>query len=155
MSDVTPERQPSPPMRPHLLEQAASVDCQVLVRRLPDDVYPGIYWTRPRPAIFIDDRLDEREKDHVLAHELVHHVRGAVPDSGCLTWWAVVAREESRVDHLAARWLIPLDALARFCDERADVGEGVGPDEVMHEFDCTRRVAEHALDNLTRHERGR
>lgn len=49
---------------------------------------------------------------------------------------------------------MPVEPLAAFCDRMADLGEGVGPDEVMGEFDCRRRVAEAALDNLTRHERG-
>ncbi|MBW3663523.1 MAG: hypothetical protein KY469_10525 [Actinobacteria bacterium] len=134
--------------RPHLL---------LLIRNLPASVGGGMYLPDEHGAAIVLDRaLTQQQRRDVLAHELVHDERGggahhpAMPD----TWASRVAIDEAQVDREAASRLVPVEALAGFCDRMADLGEGVGPDEVMDEFDVTRRIAEAALDNLTRHERG-
>lgn len=104
--------------------------------------------------ILLDRDLEGPERAAALAHELVHDERGGCIGHGPATWRPLRAREEHQVEAEVARRLVPVKLLARFCDRMADLGEGVGPDEVMGEFDVPRRVAEAALDNLTEHERG-
>lgn len=107
-------------------------------------------------VVVLSRHLDRVERREHLTHELVHLERGGgahhpgMPPS----WRTRVAVDELQVRREAAARLVPTDLLAAFCDRMADLGEGVGPVEVMDEFDCTRRVAEDALDNLKRHERG-
>lgn len=133
-------------------------DLEVVDEHLPASTGGGLYvrFGDGHGVIALDPGLHGVERRDVLAHELVHHERrgGAGGHHRCVLWSAVRAREEGRVHAIVASRLVPLDELAAFCDRMADLGEGVGPDEVMDEFDCTRRVAIDALDNLTRHERG-
>lgn len=130
----------------------------VMLRELPASAGGGLYvrYWGGDAVIALDPRLEGPERLEVLTHELLHHRAG-----GCAggrqraLWRAVRAREEHRVRRATAALLVPVDALVAFCDQQADLGEGVGPDEVMQEFDVTRRVAEQSLENLARHERGR
>lgn len=92
-----------------------------------------------------------------MAHELVHDERGGGADLPGMPaqWQAIVARDEATCDRVAAVRLVPLELLSRFCDELAEFGQGVAPDDVCEEFDVPRWVAVAALEALVRYERGR
>lgn len=128
------------------------------MEKLPEGCGDALYarWDDGSAVIVLSPDLDRRERNDGLAHELIHDERrgGARHPGMPATWQARVAIDELQVRRETAARLVPVDELAAFCDRMADLGEGVGPTEVMEEFDCTRRVAEDALDNLTRHERG-
>lgn len=137
-------------------ELAARPHIRLGIRHLPEGTGGGIYARRGRrAAIIIDRRLTQTERNAALTHELVHDERGGGTSvQGMPPAWApVVRRDEQTVHRETARRLVPLDQLADFCDRQADLGQGVSPDDVAEEFDVPRWVAEHALDNLTRHER--
>lgn len=80
--------------------------------------------------------LDRRERNAVLAHELVHEERGGGIDHPGMPagWQAIVAREELIVDREAARRLIPTDELAAFIAARVSIGP-VTVEELADEFD--------------------
>lgn len=125
-------------------------------RDLPDGVH-GVHVQRDgRTVVLLDRSLDRTARHAVLTHELIHDERGGGADYHGMPalWRPRVAIDELQVHRETALRIVPLAELAAFCDQQADLGHGVGPDEVMAEFECTRRVAEDALDNLTRHERG-
>jgi Zn-dependent peptidase ImmA (M78 family) len=100
----------------------------------------GVTWHRQR-VIQLDDGLDRVERRCVLAHELAHWERGPVP---CIP--VLAAREEATCDLIAARRLIPLDALAdlAWCDNLGQAAE---------ELDVTEDVLACRLDHLTDSER--
>jgi hypothetical protein len=132
-------------------------DVKIIRAHLPLRLRPGCYWPKPERAyILVHDELHPLHERAVVEHEMAHHRRGGGVDRPWMPalWRSRVARDEMECNREAADRLVPVDELAVFCDRMASLGEGVGPDEVMTEFDCTRRVAEDALDNLTRHERG-
>lgn len=132
-------------------------DVRVIKAHLPARLRPGIYWPRPDGAyVLVQEGLDPREERFVIEHEMAHHRRGGGIDRPWMPriWRTRVACEERHCDRIAAEAIVPVTNLASFCDRMADLGEGVGPDEVMAEYDVSRRVAEYALDNLTAHERG-
>lgn len=132
-------------------------DVEVIRMHLPRALRPGCYWPkRDRAYVLVHDELHPTEERAVVEHEMEHHRRGGGIDRPWMPhlWRPRAQRDEAECHRAAAVRLVPVDELATFCDRMADLGEGVGPAEVMHEFDCTRRVAEDALDHLTRHERG-
>lgn len=94
-----------------------------------------------RKAILLDKRMPYVQRRCVLAHELAHWERGPVP---CVP--VLAAREEAACDLIAARRLIPLDALAdlAWCDNLGQAAE---------ELDVTEDVLACRLDHLTDSER--
>ena len=97
-------------------------------------------WTR-RPdgdEILLDERLDRRTRQEVLAHELVHAERGVGwPDATPAT----MEVEEERVWRIALRRLVPPEHLARFLAERGTVG-AVTVADLAEEFDLSPDAAE-------------
>lgn len=93
--------------------------------------------------ITLNRTMDATERRCVLAHELAHWERGPVP---CIP--VLAAREEATCDLIAARRLIPLDALAdlAWCDNLGQAAE---------ELDVTEDVLACRLDHLTDSERDR
>lgn len=106
-------------------------------------------------VILIDPTLIGPARRDALAHELIHHDRGGgAHGAGWERFRPDRIREERRVNRIVAERLIPTMHLQHFCDQQADLGHGVGPAEVMAEFEVSRAVAEQALHNLNRLERG-
>ncbi|NKW17037.1 hypothetical protein GTA26_05310 [Rhodococcus hoagii] len=70
---------------------------------LPDGVTG--FWDGAN-TIYLDPRLTQRAKRSTIEHETMHLERGFVPVNGVL-----LAREEAKVDELAARNLITIDML--------------------------------------------
>jgi Zn-dependent peptidase ImmA (M78 family) len=84
---------------------------RVLRDRLPDVVVGVVrlprgrgWWMRGQRVILLDDRLTQAERRAVCAHEVEHALSD---DDGCTCG----PKAERRVRLLAARKLIPLDAL--------------------------------------------
>lgn len=129
----------------------------VLRCHLPAAVRPGVYWPDAEPpVIFVHDDLHPHEERSVVAHELAHHRRGGGINRAWMpaTWDAEVAREEWMCDRDAAALLIPPPELSRWMDENLhDWETGIGPRDVADAFGVSVRIAEAALDNLTRWER--
>jgi len=101
-------------------------------------------------AILVSRRLSSAERLAALAHELTHLRRGGsgwCPDLP-VGLRAVVAREEERVDDLAADDLLPLPSLARWCARRADIGP-VMPEDVAEEFGVPESLASRQMRRLT------
>lgn len=69
--------------------------------------YDGWY-DKTTNTIYTDERLSDARTRTVLAHEIVHAERG---DTHTGTAWGEL-RQERAVDIIAARLLLPLDALA-------------------------------------------
>lgn len=72
-----------------------------------DDLDEGVagYWDG-ESTIYLDPRLTQSQKRSTLEHETTHIDRGFVPSDDVL-----LAREESKVDEIAARNLISIDSL--------------------------------------------
>lgn len=110
--------------------------------------FHGAYGRRgDRAAIVINSRLGRRQRNAVLAHELIHDERGGgcdapgMPDS----WQPVVARDEAAVDDEVARRLVPLDELGSFCRAEVTLGHGVSASDVAEYFDVPEEVAARAV----------
>jgi hypothetical protein len=92
-------------------------------------------WTR-RPdgdEIVLEESLDRRSRQEVLAHELVHAERGVGwPDATAAT----MEVEEERVWRIALRRLVPPAHIARFLAERGTVGP-VTVADLAEEFDLS------------------
>lgn len=98
----------------------------------------GVYATKKGFAvILIEETLTRRDRNAVLAHELIHAERGGSIDARWMpgTWTAVIAREEILVDREVARRLVPLDELAGFVQRHADTNGCVVAADVAEEFD--------------------
>lgn len=127
-------------MRPNpwrMLRDYADVDLRVAP--LPEGLL-GVTLHRQH-TIALNRTMDATERRCVLAHELVHWERGPVP---AVPWLA--AKEEAACDVIAARRLIPLDAMAdvAWCDSLGQAAE---------ELDVTEEVLSCRLDHLTDTER--
>ena len=101
-------------------------------------------WTRRADGdeIVLDESLDRRSRQEVLAHELVHAERGVGwPDATVAT----MEVEEERVWRIALRRLVPPAEVARFLEQRGSVG-AVTVADLAEEFDLSadaaRRVAQ-------------
>ena len=101
-------------------------------------------WTRRvgGDEIVLDESLDRRSRQEVLAHELVHAERGVGwPDATVAT----MEVEEERVWRIALRRLVPPAEIARFLERRGSVG-AVTIADLAEEFDLSadaaRRVAQ-------------
>lgn len=120
-------------------------------RDLPGDV-EGVYCVRgDRAAILLDTDLDRRQRNAVLAHELVHDERGPVPQGNPNPpgWDVIVHREEQIVEREVARRLVPHGELIAFCSARAEILGAVTVHDVSEEFDVPADVAALALRRLT------
>lgn len=132
-------------------------DLDIIIAALPPSTGGGLYFRvdSTTAVIAVDPKLADAERVDALAHELVHHERGGgAHGRGHRRFRPDRIREERRVWRIVAARRVPLDRLAAFCDAQADLGHGVGPEEVQAEFDVSRRVAEEALQALKEHERG-
>lgn len=97
-------------------------------------------WTRGPDGdeILLDERLDRRSRQEVLAHELVHVERGVGwPDATAAT----MEIEEERVWRIALRRLAPPGEIARFLAARGTVGP-VTVSDLAEEFDLSPHAAE-------------
>lgn len=97
-----------------------------------------------RRRVQLDHRLGRRQRNAVLAHELVHDERGLLYEEG--TPAGLVEKEEFHVRRITAERLVPPGALARYI-ARLD-GEGVTAAMVADEFDVPHDVALLALTRL-------
>lgn len=132
-------------------------DLDIQHDELPPSTGGGLYirWGDRTATIVVDPRLEGPARRNGLTHELVHHERGGGAHGRGVAWcWPERSREERRVRAITAERLVPTDDLQRFCDLQADLGHGVGPDDIAREFEATWQVACDALNNLTRYERG-
>lgn len=96
-------------------------------------------WLRYRDGdeILLDPSLGRRERNEVLAHELVHAERGiGRPDAALAT----MELEEERVWRIALDRLVPPSELRAFVERRATVG-AVPIDDVAEEFDLSPAAA--------------
>lgn len=135
-------------LRPHL---------EIQWHELPPSTGGGLYvrYADGTAVVALDRRLTGPERSDVLTHELVHDERGGGAKGAGIAWCRPErAKDERTVRSITADRLVPTRDLQRFCDREADLGHGVGPQEVTREFDVSWLVACDALDNLTRHERG-
>lgn len=97
-------------------------------------------WTRGADGdeIVLDERLDRRARQEVLAHELVHAERGVGwPDATAAT----MELEEERVWRIALRRLAPPEEISRFLALRGTVGP-VTIADLAEEFDLSPHAAE-------------
>jgi hypothetical protein len=94
-------------------------------------------------TIVLDDRLDRRERNAALGHELVHAERDILygPD----TPPGLIEREETAVRRITARRLVPSDELGALVERVVEMGEGVTSADVEAEFDVPADVAALAL----------
>lgn len=120
-----------------------------MVDDLPERTGGGVYAREGNLAvILIDSRMHRRDRNAVLAHELIHDEReggcrsAAMPD----TWHPIVVRDENTVNREVARRLVPPADLEEFIQGMCDIHLGVGIDEVTEYFDVPRWVARIALD---------
>jgi len=97
-------------------------------------------WTR-RPdgdEIVLEESLDRRSRQEVLAHELVHAERGVGwPDATAAT----MEIEEERVWRIALRRLVPPSQIVRFLRQRSTVGP-VTVVDLAEEFDLSAEAAQ-------------
>lgn len=102
-------------------------------------------------AILISRHLNEPEKNAALAHELGHHAsRGGCHHPGMPTLLRpLVARDEARVDRVAADSLLPLPRLAAWVDAEVAAHRPVGATEAVTEFQVARWVAKTQLARLS------
>lgn len=93
----------------------------------------GAYYRAPDgvAVILLDKNLHRRDRNAILAHELVHDELGG--------------GREALVHKTVARRLVPLDELAAFVIRTANLGEAVTALEVAEQFDVPASVAERAL----------
>ncbi|WP_370325258.1 hypothetical protein [Euzebya sp.] len=99
-------------------------------------------------VIAIHEDADQVERNHLLAHELVHIERGGgCPGAGWRPspWGPVVMREEERVETIVARRLVPERALARLAWNACETEGRLDAWVVAEEFRVPQHVAERAL----------
>lgn len=97
--------------------------------------------------ITLDIDLDQRERNAVLAHELVHDERGLLPRGAPKPWRD---REERAVRDETARRLVPADLLEDFVTNQVIDHGCCEWRDVADEFDVPRDVAERAMMLLAR-----
>lgn len=96
----------------------------------------GAYYRAPDgvTVILLDKRMHRRDRNAVLAHELVHD--------------EFAGGKESAVDKEVARRLVPPLELRDFCERQAEVCGGVEAWEVAEHFDVPESVACRAMAAL-------
>lgn len=103
-------------------------------------------------VIVIAAEADQVERNHLLAHELVHIERGGgCPDAGWMadSWGPVIAREEDRVEGIVAARLIPTGLLLQVALEACETEGRLDPWVVAERFRVPEHLAERALLALT------
>lgn len=100
------------------------------------------YSTECPKRIALADDLNQAQRRSTLTHELIHHERG-IPVEGCNE------TEERMVDDLAARRLIPLDALIEAMVWHFGMGS---EDEIAEHLWVDRDTLVTRLKNLTDYE---
>lgn len=115
---------------------------------LPEVLGGGVYipddhWA----AILIDRSLGRRQRNALLAHELIHHRRGGGTSRQGMpaTWEPIARREELIVDREVAQRLVPLEELAGLMAEADDLEVTIEAWQVADHFDVTVEVAELAM----------
>lgn len=104
-----------------------------------------------RRIVILDHRLGRRDRNAVLAHELVHDERGLLFDDD--TPIGIVRKEEAIVDAITAARLVPLDELDVFLG-RCDDADGITATQVADEFDVPVDVAVRAIRLLAQRSAG-
>lgn len=123
-------------------------DVIVLFGELPEGLR-ACHQRRGRSHVLvITSDAGQVERNHLLAHELVHIERGG----GCPTdpampedWRHSVTREERRVEDEAVRRLVPLGELRRWVVQREQACEHVEVWLVAEEWHVPEEVAERAM----------
>jgi hypothetical protein len=123
-------------------------DIIVLFQRVPG-APPAVHQLRGRTHVLLIDPAGGRvERNHLLAHELVHIERGG----GCAShgwmpsaWGPVVRREEERVETIVAQRLVPVRALAQLAWKASELEGPLDAHVVAERFDVPIHVAERAL----------
>lgn len=103
-----------------------------------------------RREVWLDARLGRVDRNHLLAHALVHDERGLFPPN---TPQGLCAKEEAIVTKETARRLVPIDELDQLVTRMESMDEPVGASIVMEEFDVPLGVAHLALRLLTEQRR--
>ena len=94
-------------------------------------------------TVMLDYRLDRRDRNAVLAHELVHDERDVLYADD--TPIALVVKEEGYVNREVSRRLVPRPDLTELVEQLEDLGEPVHAVTVAEEFDVPLDVAQRAL----------
>lgn len=123
-------------------------DVIMLFGALPDEVRAVHQLRGSTHVIVIDDEAGQVDRNHLLAHELVHIERGGgCPGAGWthVPWGPVVSREEDRVEEIVAKRLVPQERLLRMALGACEVEGRLDPWVVAEEFRVPQHVAERAL----------
>lgn len=91
--------------------------------------------------IYVDHRLDRRDRNAVLLHEVTHAERGVLPRD-CPE--PIRAKEEETVRRITTDGLVPPDELAAYVRARATLDDHVTVDDLCDEFDVPPWLARHA-----------
>lgn len=99
-------------------------------------------------VVLIDRSLSPAERLAALAHELVHHERGGSGHQPGLPEQLrpAVAREEVRVDRIAACRLVPFDELTEVVARVCEICGGVTAADVASEFGISEHLAAVAIE---------
>lgn len=126
-------------------------EVEVVVCRLPAGVR-GVHGVSADGyrAILINRDLPPVERLAALAHELAHDERGGGVHRPGLPWRlrALVAREETRTDRVAADRLLPLGDLDRWVAGEVADGRPVTVHGAAEALDVAEWVADHQLRRL-------
>lgn len=113
-------------------------------RPLPPGVSGACVVWPDETVVLVDSALDRRERNVVLAHELVHLERGVGTDApgAPTTWTSEVAKEEATVDRIVASRLVPLDDLAAWTANRTASDIPTTALDIAEHYDTTEKMAE-------------
>lgn len=122
-------------------------DIRAYFTDLPDGTH-AVHQLRGRLHVVVIDADNQVDRNHLLAHELVHIERGGgCPHAGWMaaTWGPVVMREEERVETIVTHRLVPqaelLDVAWRACEHEGRLDAWT----VADHFTVPQHVAERAL----------
>lgn len=96
-------------------------------------------------TVYLDPRLDQRQRNATLTHELVHDELDLLWRPGTPPW--IVARGERIVDGISTDRLVPPCELAAWVEQRCDL-EAVVAWQVAEEWEVPIEVADLALRRL-------
>lgn len=97
-------------------------------------------------VVIVDPALGRRERNAVLAHELIHDELGVDAEVDMPgTWDVVTDRQEKAIDDEVARRLVPLEQLIPWAVRLVAAGEVVESWMVADRFDVPERVARLAI----------
>lgn len=118
---------------------------RLVFAELPDDCGRGalLEETDGSRTVMLDYRLERRDRNAVLAHELVHDERDILysPDTPI----ALVLKEEGYVNREVSRRLVPGRDLDELVGQLEELGEPVHAVVVAEEFDVPLDIAQRAL----------